>query len=68
MGLEPIVKVGCSDVVNLCSVQGYSISCADHDYQVKDKSESDTEDKINKIIFLLAKYFDWNKFLRSSRS
>jgi len=26
MGLEPIVKVGCSDVVNLCSVQGYSIS------------------------------------------
>jgi len=45
MGLEPIVKVGCSDVVNLCSVQGYSISCADHEFQVKDKSESDTEVK-----------------------
>jgi hypothetical protein len=48
MGLEPIVKVGSSDVVNLCSVHGYSISCADHEFQVKDKSESDTEDKRSK--------------------
>jgi hypothetical protein len=60
MGLEPIVKVGCSDVVNLCSVQGYSISCADHVFQVKDNSKSDTEVKKsgNKIIFLFIKYFE----------
>jgi hypothetical protein len=32
-------------VVNLCPVQGYSISRADHEFQVKDQSESDKEDK-----------------------
>jgi hypothetical protein len=30
MGLEPIVKVGCSDVAKFCAFQGYSIICVGH--------------------------------------